>query len=464
MPNTTIKQLVIDCSNLSSEMSISYGQVAPSFIFSNTGRRNGAKYFAITLPQIISVLENIKDNLSEFSKYPNYNESHWRDLFPEYITDKVINALSTVQTLPLFALLNKIITVVNNDIYHEKTIDLTPQKLQTTIDYLKNQMPSDEEITVTSNNSSLLSINKIYYGAPGTGKSHKINEITKDKICIRTVFHPDMQYTDFVGSLKPKTYIDDDKIKRITYEFRAGPFTKALIQALNNQLENVFLIIEEINRAQAPAVFGEIFQLLDRDESGRSKYNVDISDPDMLDYINGRINNKIDSIYIPSNLSILATMNSSDQAVMPMDTAFKRRWQFEYLLIDLNAAADGIIPLEVNSGNDLVSIVSISWKDMASIINNTLKSLNIPEDRLLGQYFLNSVEINSIDSARESFASKVLVYIWDDVLRHGKRNFIFNAASFNTFGEIYNAFKNGIPIFNASIEEQILINSSNSGF
>ncbi|HFV9245622.1 TPA: type II restriction endonuclease subunit R, partial [Enterobacter bugandensis] len=158
MPNTTIKQLVIDCSNLSSEMSISYGQVAPSFIFSNTGRRNGAKYFAITLPQIISVLENIKDNLSEFSKYPNYNESHWRDLFPEYITDKVINALSTVQTLPLFALLNKIITVVNNDIYHEKTIDLTPQKLQTTIDYLKNQMPSDEEITVTSNNSSLLSI------------------------------------------------------------------------------------------------------------------------------------------------------------------------------------------------------------------------------------------------------------------------------------------------------------------
>lgn len=184
-------------------------------------------------------------------------------------------------------------------------------------------------------------VNRIYYGAPGTGKSYSINQVVKGHKVYRTVFHPDTQYVDFVGGLKPSMGEEG-----IEYTFRPGPFTTAYIDALNSPDSHVFLIIEELNRAAAAAVFGELFQLLDRDKNGDSIYSIDISDPDMQQYIDALA--KVGScgkLKLPSNLSILASMNSSDQAVMPMDTAFKRRWLFEYLPINYNEATPGCSPL-----------------------------------------------------------------------------------------------------------------------
>ncbi|EBB9960998.1 type II restriction endonuclease subunit R, partial [Salmonella enterica] len=376
--------------------------------------------------------------------------------------DAVVNTLSTTQTLPLFSLINKVITIANNDSkdYSEKTMQISKEALTNTINYLETQIPDNNqyilELSKYSEHSTFIeSVNKIFYGAPGTGKSHRINEILGSSKYIRTVFYPDMLYSDFVGSLRPRTIEDSEKNKKVIYEYRAGPFLRALILALNSKDEQVYLVIEEINRASASAVFGELFQLLDRNEFGESKYEIDINDPDMLDYINERVNDKLLSLRIPQNLSILATMNSSDQAVMPMDTAFKRRWQFEYMLIDYSNATKGEIPINIYNEDANIETINITWGNFSKILNDELKELNVPEDRLLGHRFLDDNELKTKEKATETVAGKLLVYLWDDVLRHGKKSLIFRTEEFKTFGELHNAFLSGKPIFNDTIEEKI---------
>ncbi|EED7512767.1 AAA domain-containing protein, partial [Salmonella enterica subsp. enterica] len=386
----------------------------------------------------------------------------WRNLFELNIKDAVVNTLSTTQTLPLFSLINKVITIANNDSkdYSEKTMQISKEALTNTINYLETQIPDNNqyilELSKYSEHSTFIeSVNKIFYGAPGTGKSHRINEILGSSKYIRTVFYPDMLYSDFVGSLRPRTIEDSEKNKKVIYEYRAGPFLRALILALNSKDEQVYLVIEEINRASASAVFGELFQLLDRNEFGESKYEIDINDPDMLDYINERVNDKLLSLRIPQNLSILATMNSSDQAVMPMDTAFKRRWQFEYMLIDYSNATKGEIPINIYNEDANIETINITWGNFSKILNDELKELNVPEDRLLGHRFLDDNELKTKEKATETVAGKLLVYLWDDVLRHGKKSLIFRTEEFKTFGELHNAFLSGKPIFNDTIEEKI---------
>ncbi|EAW1436991.1 TPA: type II restriction endonuclease subunit R, partial [Salmonella enterica subsp. enterica serovar Albany] len=131
MYKKNINDFIIDCSNLSSSMSVSYSQVAPSFVFSNTGRRNSVKFFSITLPQLISVLKDIESNIDKFINFNTYNESTWRNLFELNIKDAVVNTLSTTQTLPLFSLINKVITIANNDSkdYSEKTMQISKEAL-----------------------------------------------------------------------------------------------------------------------------------------------------------------------------------------------------------------------------------------------------------------------------------------------------------------------------------------------
>ncbi|ECR7543264.1 AAA domain-containing protein, partial [Salmonella enterica] len=388
----------------------------------------------------------------KFINFNTYNESTWRNLFELNIKDAVVNTLSTTQTLPLFSLINKVITIANNDSkdYSEKTMQISKEALTNTINYLETQIPDNNqyilELSKYSEHSTFIeSVNKIFYGAPGTGKSHRINEILGSSKYIRTVFYPDMLYSDFVGSLRPRTIEDSEKNKKVIYEYRAGPFLRALILALNSKDEQVYLVIEEINRASASAVFGELFQLLDRNEFGESKYEIDINDPDMLDYINERVNDKLLSLRIPQNLSILATMNSSDQAVMPMDTAFKRRWQFEYMLIDYSNATKGEIPINIYNEDANIETINITWGNFSKILNDELKELNVPEDRLLGHRFLDDNELKTKEKATETVAGKLLVYLWDDVLRHGKKSLIFRTEEFKTFGELHNAFLSGKP-------------------
>lgn len=277
-------------------------------------------------------------------------------------------------------------------------------------------------------NLSSNGINIIYYGAPGTGKSYYVDNTTDENRTIRTVFHADTQYSDFVGCLKPTTNGTD-----VTYQFRPGPFSVVLVNALRNPENHYWLVVEEINRAPAAAVFGEIFQLLDRDEIGKSKYMITPSDPDMLVYIESSLGVICENgkVFIPSNLSIIATMNSSDQAVMPLDTAFKRRWRFKYIPLDFNTCANGTLGLSV----PLRGKINITWSLFARTVNSILSDLEIPEDRHLGPFFLNDHELKDLASQRESLTGKLFMYLWDDVLRHGYRPELFR-SDIKTYGQL----------------------------
>jgi hypothetical protein len=289
--------------------------------------------------------------------------------------------------------------------------------------------------------------NVIFYGAPGVGKSHKIELLCNGKKTIRTVFHPDSQYSDFVGCLKPKMSGGN-----IVYEFRPGPFTLALVIASQGS-EHVFLIIEEINRASSAAVFGELFQLLDRDDAGVSQYSITLSDPDLIEYLNKHAPSLLsnDELRIPNNLSLYATMNSSDQAVMPMDTAFKRRWLFEYLPVDFSSRPEGLIPIPTDNHG----VIDVEWSQFAQIINETLEAESIPEDRLLGPWFLSTPELKDSSTSFNSLKGKLLLYLWDDVLRHREKSIIF-PESILTFGRLISNLTEGKSIFNETLESEFL--------
>lgn len=288
--------------------------------------------------------------------------------------------------------------------------------------------------------SNSIGENIIFYGAPGTGKSYQLK---KYEPAIRTVFHRDYQNTDFVGSYRP--YVDNGKI---TYAFVPGPFIRSIINAINNPDQHHYLIIEEINRADAGSVFGEAFQLLDRDVSGRSEYEID-TEPALHNFLESEFatagwQNKL---YIPSNLSIFATMNSADQGVQPMDSAFKRRWKFEYLPIQFDKVAAADVRREKRipyAGN------TYSWCDFAESINRVLIRSGVNEDRLLGPFFLSNSDFSS-GAMYNTISNKVFIYLWDDVLRHGSRNIVFDDEKYPSFNHINFAYQDDEAVFSAEI-------------
>lgn len=268
--------------------------------------------------------------------------------------------------------------------------------------------------------------NLIVYGAPGTGKSHYISNLLQNANSLRTVFHSETQNSDFVGSLKPVT--NDGKV---SYEFVAGPFIQAFVTSIEKPNAQVHLIIEEINRANAAAVFGEVFQLLDRDASGRSQYAIH-PDEILAKYLTARLGEKFDgSIYLPDNLFLDATMNSSDQGVYPLDAAFKRRWSFKYMPIDFETCPSG----EINIDQRVVS-----WSIFASAINEVLTAEfpSLDEDRLIGQWFLTQDEVDT--RFHSAIESKIFTYLWNDVLRHHEKAKIFNPNQVSTFGDLIKTF------------------------
>lgn len=289
--------------------------------------------------------------------------------------------------------------------------------------------------------------NKIYYGIPGSGKSYtvdsKFNE--EEYKVFRTTFHPEYTNSDFVGQIIPM--VRDDKVK---YEFHPGSFTLALKYALENKNKKVCLIIEEINRGNASAIFGDIFQLLDRTEKGRSKY--EIYNGPILDYFeeNGINMNKI---YVPSNMWIISTMNTSDQNVFTLDTAFKRRWKMEYIK---NVFADNekskelrnkVIPLGEKYPN-------VTWEKFVNKINKHIISdtsgIN-GEDKQLGMYFVSVEEIND----PKEFAEKILSYLWEDV---AKLNTSYWFGSISSYDELIDSFnKNSLDIFNSLFDDEIKV-------
>ncbi|TDS69204.1 dynein-related subfamily AAA family protein [Pantoea sp. PNA 14-12] len=384
-----------------------------------------------------------------------YYEKMVRVLATCVLTYSRARVVASEQTKLFFNIVSRIIHIANN--LDPKNLDnyipFNNEKLSISISYLEQIIDAFSSIACKKNINLHQSfpekkLNTIFFGAPGTGKSWLIERETINAIKVRTVFYPDMQYSDFVGALKPRMIkINNDK--RVGYEFRPGPFTNAYIKSLNNPSDYVYLIIEEINRAPAAAVFGELFQLLDQDDT----YEIDI-DPDMLDYINDNIENKIEKLFLPPNFTILATMNSSDQGVNLLDTAFKRRWSIKYMPIDYNNATPGMFLIPVTDAT-----CEISWANFSKIINEKLTNLGIPEDRLLGHRFISINEISSKTAAIDTLRFKIFAYLWDDVLRHGKRQLIFSPEALgekiSNFGNLISAFDAGMPIFNIDVEESI---------
>ena len=315
---------------------------------------------------------------------------------------------------------------------------------------------------------------QIFFGAPGTGKSYSLNEeasIFNRKNIKRVTFHPSLLYNDFVGGFKP--FPTNDPNVPIDYRYIPGSLIRILVESILNPYANYLLIIEEINRANVSSVFGEMFQLLDRNYFGRSQYPIDIS-MDLQLYLNERIYNnnalsterrkEIDNLLeyglvFPENFFIWATMNSADQGVLPLDTAFKRRWSFKYFTID-NAYEEDIFNnfCSINLPNNK----KVSWNDIRVFINNLLSRLNVPEDKLLGPYFISkSILQSSNEKLTEEFKNKVLMYLFEDIGIHF-RNKIFDIELLR-YSEILKQFDIiGEKIFtsNELLEDKILKNTS----
>ena len=295
-------------------------------------------------------------------------------------------------------------------------------------------------------------LQQIYYGAPGTGKSKTIKDLTFGERVIRTTFHPDSDYASFVGTYKPiteevdlrdcygKKVIDEEtnevvKEERIAYKFIPQAFLEAYVEAWKElgSGKKQFLIIEEINRGNCAQIFGDLFQLLDRNEYGFSDYPI-VADKDMQKYLEKEfagweITNKdeINQLYgeanmvnlimkgerlvLPSNLYIWATMNTSDQSLFPIDSAFKRRWDWKYVSISEGRDKATNAPLNwyINTGDR-----QYKWWSFIKKVNNLIGSLTNSEDKKLGYFFCKAKD-GEIDA--DLFVSKVIFYLWNDVFK-----------------------------------------------
>lgn len=296
--------------------------------------------------------------------------------------------------------------------------------------------------------------NILLYGVPGSGKSWTIqHEYCDDEKCMeRLVFHPDYMYSDFVGQILPVVKKDDEGKEKVRYEFKPGPFTKILKKAYENPTKSYYLVIEEINRGNAPAIFGEIFQLLDRmdeDKDGFKKGTSDygITNENIALEVYGDPDCKV---RIPANLSILGTMNTSDQNVFTLDTAFQRRWIMRMIKNTFS---------NHKYANNKILDTTVSWKQFCDAINDEIlrrNNVTSSEDKRLGAYFVSADDLNLIevqDGATEKqkieaehknarFAEKVIKYLWDDAFKFS------HSDTFDT--SRYKSLERVIEIFNTS--------------
>lgn len=331
-----------------------------------------------------------------------------------------------------------------------------------------------QEIKFSTGYQSEFPRNRILFGAPGTGKSFTLNR-EKDLLLAdggeyeRVTFHPDYSYANFVGTYKPVPCKDSDDKDAITYSYVPGPFMRTYVKALQNSKTDTpkpfLLVIEEINRANVAAVFGDVFQLLDRGDDEVSEYPIQASE-DIKKYLAGELGGNSDDyseIRLPDNMFIWATMNSADQGVFPMDTAFKRRWDFTYLGIDDSEA--GIVGKKVVLGQgDYRRIVE--WNALRKAINNELLTYKVNEDKLMGPYFIskkNLPEGEMIDPAvfTRIFKNKVIMYLFDDAAKQ-KRITLFGGCdekAKNQYSKICREFDaKGVYIFCEGISSQFIDN------
>lgn len=528
------------------------------FNISNSGRGGVASEFSLSCESIVSALNDIKNNINQFSS--DYHEKKWRDA-ADFFSDNVVKSLCKVQTRPFFETINKLISWANDLPYEDGKMLLT----QENIEKLLSKMGKNDSSLFSSSDVIGMPYNRVVFGAPGTGKSHKLNkdsekyfseindisQLMKEEIknrpqdkdkelwfnhigikyasyiyqrCAeetegnlqlqwgveqnellkmktaaratidykhsvfnpslqnvkryeRVTFHPNYSYSQFVGTYKPITKIINDK-EEIAYEYVPGPFIRTFINARKTG-QNVLLLIEEINRANVAAVFGDVFQLLDRDEYGNSEYPITTSE-DLRKFLAkpenlGGTPDDYKTISLPSNMYIWATMNSADQGVFPMDTAFKRRWDFEYIGIDdSELKEDGkkdevfesyTIPIPNKYDKDSKKVLgcsSIEWNKIRHAINDKLKEIpGVNEDKLLGPYFLSKSVLESATKADKLeeqkqycslFKSKILMYLYEDVVKITPTRLFKNCGEHPRYSDVCSKFDEiGLKIFDIEL-------------
>ena len=337
-----------------------------------------------------------------------------------------------------------------------------------------------------------LSWNLIVFGAPGTGKSHDLDIKAKENFpnpgqIVRVTFHPEYTYSQFVGSYKPYVAFDESALKdadseksladvyrdgKIKYCYEFGPFLETYVQALLHPEIKYVLLIEELNRANPAAAFGDVFQLLDRDAAGNSKYPVSMpddmrgelwkrlyestflpEDPSMKRYSWEEADKAAKTLSLPPNMYLWATMNSADQGVYPMDTAFKRRWSFEYK--DINHGYEAIRDVYVPLGADGHMV---NWDDLRRNINALLlDDCKVNEDKLLGPFFIAPETLADPDAFATAFKDKVLLYLCEDAAKM-KRPLLFRGCKDRTtitYSYICGEFDSrGEEIFGLSLGEE----------
>ncbi len=332
----------------------------------------------------------------------------------------------------------------------------------TNFEQLQNDSSTQEERVKEQKYSQI-----IYYGVPGCGKSNKIDEKTKnvpDEQKMRVVFHPEYTNADFVGQILPVQTADG-----IEYCFKAGPFARILKRALKNPEKPCYLIIEEINRGNAAAIFGDLFQLLDRKNDGWSSYSVE--NLDLNSFIRSQNDKYSDKdaessvligniaftentpIRLPPNLSIYATMNTSDQNVFILDNAFQRRWDMELVKNEFGDDSE-------NQKQAIIEDSKITWKTFQKKINEKISQFSKENnfssmiDKRLGCWFAKAVpDKNDANGkyviTKDSFKNKILKYLWDDAFKFNREEVFEAADNFETLlekvkmdGSNFGIFKN----------------------
>lgn len=299
-------------------------------------------------------------------------------------------------------------------------------------------------------------LQKIYYGAPGTGKSFKIDDMLKkeeisSEYIYRVTFHPEFTYSDFIGQLLP-TIEDNNGEKTISYSFNKGVFTQSIEKAYQDTSIDVYLILEEMSRGDVAAIFGDIFQLLDREQNGPlkgfSKYfiNNDIIARDITSIIDNKIK-------LPPNLNILGTVNTSDQNVFVMDTAFKRRFDWEYIstkpekLTNDKYLNNVNISISDSNGNK----VDFEWVIFFMSLNKFISHkqyLELGEDKQIGQFFIEFSSNDSADTIKTKIQNKLLQYLWNDIHKASfKRNIHLFSAEISSFSDLYDLFGDNKNVF-----------------
>lgn len=398
-------------------------------------------------------IENCTSTPKSYKNYSDFSRICKTFAYIRGLNDFDIYSITTVKKLE-----ELIITLESNDDfnkYNKKGGNQYSNALHFYLRFLKAKefFSSKDESDNVAKETLRPSLQQIFYGAPGTGKSHTIKEQTRGEDVVRTTFHPDSDYSTFVGAYKPTTKtvpvttvigtkavpvegadgkpMTEDKI---VYEFVSQAFLQAYIEAWQkfNQLgageeaKKEYLIIEEINRGNCAQIFGNLFQLLDRGAHGFSEYPIK-ADADMQKQLHkafagvtipqeDEINKHFDEedivsqvlngevLLLPSNLYIWATMNTSDQSLFPIDSAFKRRWDWNYVPI---SDAGERWAIDVNGAK-------YDWWQFLVAINSRIYDATYSEDKKLGYFFCKAE--NGVISA-EKFVSKVVFYLWNDVFK-----------------------------------------------